>query len=215
MRGCGSSRLETLERRSEVGAQLGGRGCRCGRGEVHEVGTRTEIDPRQLVAKHPAEAVASHRGASPAADTEGHSGAFALVSDVNHRHGTTTGPHAAAAKQVEGRSITDAPRPTGHERAFPRRRPQADSRWRPLVRRALMIARPARVDMRCRKPCRLARLRLLGWNGRFTKASCVPWRSNPGGDGAGRGRSRAALARADAHRGPKVPTASPGFPKGP
>ncbi len=45
---------------------------------------------------------------------------------------------------------------------------QADSRLRPFVRRAAMIARPARVRMRRRKPCVLARRRLLGWNVRFT-----------------------------------------------
>lgn len=39
---------------------------------------------------------------------------------------------------------------------------QADSRFRPLARRALMIACPLRVDMRCRNPWRLARRRLLG-----------------------------------------------------
>ena len=45
---------------------------------------------------------------------------------------------------------------------------QAESRVRPLSRRALMIARPARVRMRARKPCLRARRRLLGWNVRFT-----------------------------------------------
>ncbi len=35
---------------------------------------------------------------------------------------------------------------------------------RPLRRRALRIARPARVRMRRRKPCTLARRRLFGWN---------------------------------------------------
>jgi hypothetical protein len=45
---------------------------------------------------------------------------------------------------------------------------QADSRVRPLSRRARMIARPARVRMRARKPCLRARRRVLGWNVRFT-----------------------------------------------
>src|SRR4029453_5367438 len=45
---------------------------------------------------------------------------------------------------------------------------QADSRARPLWRLPRMMARPARVRMRSRKPCRLARLRLLGWYVRFT-----------------------------------------------
>jgi hypothetical protein len=41
---------------------------------------------------------------------------------------------------------------------------QADSLTRPLARRFLRIARPARVDIRARKPCLRARRLLLGWN---------------------------------------------------
>jgi hypothetical protein len=40
---------------------------------------------------------------------------------------------------------------------------QADRVVRPLERRRAMIARPARVRMRLRKPCFLARRRLFGW----------------------------------------------------
>jgi len=40
---------------------------------------------------------------------------------------------------------------------------QADRRCRPLRRRFLRIARPARVDIRCRNPCLRARRRLFGW----------------------------------------------------
>ena len=39
---------------------------------------------------------------------------------------------------------------------------QADRRFLPFALRALIIARPARVDMRERKPCRRARFRRLG-----------------------------------------------------
>lgn len=42
------------------------------------------------------------------------------------------------------------------------------STLRPLRRRAARIARPAFVDIRLRKPCVLARFRLLGWYVRFT-----------------------------------------------
>lgn len=44
---------------------------------------------------------------------------------------------------------------------------QAESFERPLERRAAMIARPARVRIRRRKPWVLARRRLLGWNVRL------------------------------------------------
>ena len=47
---------------------------------------------------------------------------------------------------------------------------QADSRSRPLRRRAAMIARPARVRIRRRNPCVLARRRLFGWNVRLLTA---------------------------------------------
>jgi hypothetical protein len=42
---------------------------------------------------------------------------------------------------------------------------------RPLARRALRMARPARVFMRARKPCLRARRRLFGWYVRFTPTS--------------------------------------------
>ena len=58
---------------------------------------------------------------------------------------------------------------------------QALSRCRPLRRRAFTIARPARVDMRWRKPWRRARLRLWGWYVRFTLEP-------PGGSGRGQVR---------------------------
>jgi hypothetical protein len=45
--------------------------------------------------------------------------------------------------------------------------PQADRRARPLRRRAEMMARPARVRIRRRKPWVRLRRRLLGWNVRL------------------------------------------------
>jgi hypothetical protein len=40
---------------------------------------------------------------------------------------------------------------------------------RPFARRRLMIARPARVAMRARNPCRRFRRRTFGWKVRFTE----------------------------------------------
>ena len=48
-----------------------------------------------------------------------------------------------------------------------REQSQADSRARPLRRRADMMARPARVRIRRRKPWVRLRRRLLGWNVRL------------------------------------------------
>ena len=50
-----------------------------------------------------------------------------------------------------------------HGRALPFRL-YAVSFARPFLRRAATMARPARVRMRVRKPCFLARRRLFGWN---------------------------------------------------
>jgi hypothetical protein len=50
---------------------------------------------------------------------------------------------------------------------------QADSRARPRRRRALMIACPARVDMRCLNPCLRARFLLFGWKVRFIGLSVI------------------------------------------
>jgi hypothetical protein len=78
-----------------------------------------------------------------------------LVGEVDHGHRIPPSAPSITAERIERRTIAD---PSD----------QADSRARPLWRLARMIAWPARVRMRSRKPCRLARLRLLGWYVRFT-----------------------------------------------
>src|SRR3954471_9105091 len=65
---------------------------------------------------------------------------------------------ALGAQAVERRPVTDRP-------------DQADSLWRPRARRAFRIDRPARVLIRWRNPCFLARWRLLGWKVRFTRTT--------------------------------------------
>src|SRR5690606_18928825 len=64
-------------------------------------------------------------------------------------------PAPLTSERGESRSVRDAA-------------DQADSLLRPLRRRARRTARPARSDIRWRKPCRRARRRLLGWYVRFT-----------------------------------------------
>ena len=73
-----------------------------------------------------------------------------------HHHGATTDPTTAPPQFLERAAITNSP-------------DQADRRRRPLSRRERNTLRPARVDMRERKPCFFARRRLLGWNVRFTR----------------------------------------------
>ena len=69
-----------------------------------------------------------------------------------YRHHSVGGAGAAAmaGQSLELVSLTDAA-------------DQAESRVRPLSRRALMIERPARVCIRARKPCLRARRRVFGW----------------------------------------------------
>jgi hypothetical protein len=52
---------------------------------------------------------------------------------------------------------------------------QTLTRPRPLRRLAASTARPARVRMRSRKPCVLARRRLFGWNVRLLTGTPVGW----------------------------------------
>jgi len=77
---------------------------------------------------------------------------------------------------------------------------QALSRSRPLRLRAARIARPARVRMRSRKPCVLARRRLFGWNVRLLTGTP--------GQGSCRGHARTARGSRIHHR---LPSGTPPF----
>ena len=59
----------------------------------------------------------------------------------------------------------------GELRRAPNSPDHAEMRSRPLLRRLFNTALPARVRIRSRNPCFFLRLRLLGWNVRFTSAS--------------------------------------------
>lgn len=132
---------------------------------------------------------------------------------VPHHRGPDSPAHGVPdADVVEGAGVTPlvqgtradrdgptSPVPTGVREQLelppiPDRSDQALSLWRPLSRRERSTLRPARSDMRCRKPCFLARRRLLGWNVRFTvdllqRARDTGTSSNGPTDGPGRGAS--------------------------
>ena len=133
--------------------------------------------------------------------TLGGAAAGSAITDIHSE------PHA--------RSASVAPEPCEH-RTVPDAPDHAERRTRPLARRDLMMARPARVDIRCRNPWRLARLRLFGWYVRFTlppdflaprsgrrhmpSARPARWRAErPWGPGRGEPRT-CDLARANARR---------------
>ena len=92
-----------------------------------------------------------------------------------------------------------------------------------VARRALRTARPARVAIRARNPCFLARRRLFGWNVRFTQPSfaapsggaagneCV--RPRPEGDLANLARLRSASPRANYGGGSGRPGPRPFRPR--
>ena len=114
----------------------------------------------QIGAQLAAQAIAHHRSSDRAGHCE--RDARRLVAGLwrwsqhGHRHGATSDPTAAAPQFLERAAITNSP-------------DQADRRRRPLSRRDRRTLRPARVDMRERKPCFFARRRTLGWNVRFTR----------------------------------------------
>ena len=86
-------------------------------------------------------------------------------------HDDAAGPSAHSVTH-DGREIDRAAHPVrcrehGRTDCASAAGAQADSSRRPLRRRAAMIARPARVRIRSRKPCVLARRRLFGWKVRL------------------------------------------------
>ncbi len=134
---------------------------------------RDPCDPRRdHVPEAPADPVAHHRTTHRSRHDEAHAGLRA------HRHArgltqsSRSGPQIADQPGLtdttpitdHGGEVRRTPKPMGDRKHA---RPQAESCSRPLARRAARIARPARVRMRSRKPCVLARRRLLGWKVRL------------------------------------------------
>ena len=103
-------------------------------------------------------------------------------------------PPGAAAAAYRPRELRALPHPCrcGKHRMSPRAGAgpgQALTRVRPLRRRAARMARPARVRMRSRNPCVLARWRLFGWNVRLLTGT-------PGTQGRDRGTTGTAVRHA-------------------
>ncbi len=110
-------------------------------------------DDRPELAAQP---IASRRRSDGTADREGDAQRHCRgIVEKGAPQGLGSGRAAGSRQCLERPAAADPP-------------DQADSRVRPLSRRALMIDRPARVRIRARKPCLRARRRVLGWNVRFT-----------------------------------------------
>jgi len=119
--------------------------------------------PAHERAKLPLDAVSGYRRAHCPACHESYPGRFPPVKGVvpdqqvaHHEGPAGSGPGAHGQCEL---------RAAAHPGLG--RQDQALSRSRPLRLRAARMARPARVRMRSRKPCVLARRRLFGWNVRL------------------------------------------------
>ena len=84
------------------------------------------------------------------------SGRKTVVDDHSAPSRATTAPDGC-------REVNPPTDPVGCREHQEIREGQAARRPRPLDRRLLRMARPARVRIRNRKPCVLARRRVLGW----------------------------------------------------
>jgi hypothetical protein len=82
-------------------------------------------------------------------------------------HHESTSPRTPAPPDDDGEVVRPPQALFCREHGQPRFAAQAERRSRPLARRDEMIARPARVRMRSRKPWVFARRRLFGWNVRL------------------------------------------------
>jgi hypothetical protein len=123
---------------------------------------RLKVPAHQLT-KPPLDTVPGHRRADRTADYKSYPGRLAISDPVGpHEQVTRHARPAGAGPGAHGqRELGAAAHPVLG------RQDQALSRARPLCLRAARTARPARVRMRSRKPCVLARRRLFGWNVRL------------------------------------------------
>ena len=82
---------------------------------------------------------------------------------------------SVAAGSLVGHGLEDRSGRGRQYRSGPEPEAQAERRFRPRARRALMMARPERVAMRARNPWRRARFSLLGWKVRFMICFLGSW----------------------------------------
>ena len=138
----------------------------------HDIRTReTGGEPSFDDGFHPAaHEIARHRPPDRLRDDEAESRGFTLFRifpDMQNRVGDACSTSHAEAVSHDAPVViapSDSVLLGWHDRV---RANYAVSFERPLPRRAATIARPARVRMRARKPCTLARRRLLGWKVRL------------------------------------------------
>lgn len=130
----------------------------------------TRQHPNQIITGHGAHGSRlqfGHHSAQPAADPVPDNRTTHAAADcVGH-------PQVPTGTSGIGRPESNLERPAANGAAVTAESPeivsvaesadQADNRARPLWRLLLIMARPARVRIRLRKPCLRARLRTFGW----------------------------------------------------
>lgn len=121
-----------------------------GPGQTPQIEARGQIAGSQDFTKATTGAVPLHRRTGRAADGKGHPRTIQLGIS-NH-----DAPHRSTA------NTCSLPTQAGELVSTAETLDQADSRLRPFKRRAFRTARPARVDMRARKPCLTDRRFLFG-----------------------------------------------------
>ena len=120
--------------------------------------------PPHRVAHHRAAHGAAHHEPDPGGLLRSRPGPAGARSAAAGRPGCRPGPpRRSPSAAASGRPREASASPPGHAGG----RGQTLTRARPLRRRAARTARPARVRMRSRNPCVLARRRLFGWNVRL------------------------------------------------
>lgn len=122
------------------------------------------VTSRDDATEAPTQAVPVDGGAHRPPDGIGDPGDLG-IGEGRDDHGQRSGGHAASG----GPEFLELPcGPEGPDHAL--------RRWRPFSRRDRTMRRPARSDMRWRKPCLRALRRLLGWNVLFILGLLDQWR---------------------------------------
>jgi hypothetical protein len=165
-------------------AQVGKRAGQHGAIGFEEIGTAGKVvrAPAHRGPQATPYAVALDRRTGPATDgVPDTRGMVGVAGEVPHRDGTDP-PARRPGQGSEGRTVADSP-------------DQAESRFRPRVRRDRKTARPPRVRIRVRKPCVFLRFLVFGWYVRFTALPPRVTARSAGAEGP-RGRRKRQVYRA-------------------
>lgn len=140
--------------------------CRLGSEQQRPVGQLMLIEQG---AQPPPQLVAHNRTANVLADRKSHLG---NCRGIAYDHGQKAAADSGAARRHAAEDAATTKRSRGGSHGeMAGASSQAESRARPLARRAFRTARPPAVAIRARKPCFFALRRAFGWNVRFTETS--------------------------------------------